>query len=70
MRLRRSEGRSELALPGDLRSLIHVVKQLPNWLKIGLQAGFGPNFTVEFEAEIPKNFGLAYCPITDDNPMH
>ena len=49
------------ALPGDLRSLRDVVKQLLNWLKIGLQAGFGPNFTVEFEAEIPKKFGLAYC---------
>ena len=45
--------------PGDLRSLRDVVKQLPNWLKIGVQAGFGPNFTVEFEAEIPKKFGLA-----------
>ena len=38
-----------------------MVKRLPNWLKIGVQAGFGPNFTVEFEAEIPKKFGLAYC---------
>ncbi len=37
-----------------------VVKQLPNWLKIGVQAGFGPNFTMEFEAEIPKKIGLAY----------
>ena len=37
-----------------------MVKRLPNWLKIGDQAGFGPNFTVEFEAEIPKKFGLAY----------
>ena len=36
-----------------------MVKQLQNWLKICLQAGFGPNFTVEFEAEIPKKFGLA-----------
>ena len=53
-RLRRSDGRSELALPGDLRSLRDVVKRLPNWLKIGVQAGFGPNFTVELEAEIPK----------------
>ena len=34
-----------------------MVKRLRNWLKIGLQAGFGPNFTVEFEAEIPKNLG-------------
>ena len=45
--------------PGDLRSLRDMVKRLRNWLKIGLQAGFGPNFTVEFEAEIPKKFGLA-----------
>ena len=37
-----------------------MVKRLPNWLKIGVQAGFGPNFTVEFEAAIPKKFGLAY----------
>ena len=52
----RSEGL--FALPGDLRRLRDVVKWLPNWLKIGLQAGFGPNFTVEFEAEIPrKNLG-------------
>ena len=49
-RLRMSPGRSELALPGDLRSLGGVVKRLWNWLKIGLQAGFGLNFTVEFEA--------------------
>ena len=41
-------------LPNDLRSLRVVVKRLPNWLRIGVQAGFGPNFTVEFEAEIPK----------------
>ena len=59
-RLQRSSGKSELALPGDLRSLRDVVKRLPNWLKIGVQAGFGPNFTVEFEAEIPKKIGLAY----------
>ena len=32
-----------------------MVKRLPNWLKIGVQTGFGPNFTVELEAEIPKN---------------
>ena len=38
-----------------------MVKRPRNWLKIGLQAGFGPNFTMEFEAEIPKKFGLAYC---------
>ena len=37
-----------------------MVKRLLNWLKIGVQAGFGPNFTMEFEAEIPKTFGLAY----------
>ena len=48
--------------PGDLRSLRDVVKRLPNWLKIGFQARFGPNFTVDLEAEIPKKFGLAYCP--------
>ena len=41
-----------------------MVKRLPNWLKIGVQAGFGPNFTMEFEAEIPKKFGLAYYVIT------
>ena len=34
-----------------------MVKRLSNWLKIGVQAGFGPNFTVEFEAEIPKKLG-------------
>ena len=49
---------------GDLRSLRDEVKLLPNWLKIGVQAGFGPNFTVEFESEIPKKFGLAYCMCT------
>ena len=27
-----------------------MVKRLPNWLKIGLQSQFGPNFVVEFEA--------------------
>ena len=37
-----------------LRSLRDVVKRLRNWLKIGLQARFGPNFTVEFEAEISQ----------------
>ena len=61
-RLQRSELGSELAPPGDLRSLRDVVKRLPNWLKNGVQAGFGPNFTVEFEAEIPKKFGLQ-CPL-------
>ena len=58
-RLRRSPGWSELALPGDLRSLRDVVKRLPNWQKIGAQARFGPNFTMEFEAEIPPKIGLA-----------
>ena len=48
MRLRRSLVWLELALSGDLRSLIHVVKPLPNWLKIGVQSGFGPRSTVEF----------------------
>ena len=38
-----------------------MVKRLPNWLKIGLQLRFGPNFTVEFEAFFRKKFGLAYC---------
>ena len=38
-----------------------MVKQLPNWLKIGLQSRFGPNFVVEFEAFFQKKFGLAYC---------
>ena len=51
-------------LPDDLWSLCVVDKRLPNWLKIGVQAGFGPNFTVEFEAEIPKKFGLAYYVVT------
>ena len=39
-----------------------MVKRLPIWLKIGVQAEFGPNFTVEFEAEIPKKIwaGLVY----------
>ena len=58
-RLRRSLHRVNSDLPGYLRSLRVVVKRLSNWLKIGVQAGFGPNFTVEFEAEIPKKFGLA-----------
>ena len=31
-----------------------MVKRLPNWLKIGLQSRFGPNFTVEFEAFFRK----------------
>ena len=52
--------RSELALPGDLQSLCDVVKRLQHWLKIGVKAGFGPNLTMEFEAAIPKKFGLAY----------
>ena len=64
MRLRRSPGRANSDRPSDLRSLRGVVKRLPNWLKIGVQAGFGPNFTVEFEAEIPKKFGLAYYTVT------
>ena len=55
-----SLGRANSDLPEDLRSLRVVVKRLLNWLKIGVQAGFGPNFTMEFEAEIPKKFGLAY----------
>ena len=38
-----------------------MVKQHPNWLKIGLQAGFGPNFTVEFVPVFQKKFGQAYC---------
>ena len=58
-RLRRSEGRSELALPRDLRSLRDVVKQLPNWLKIGVQPRFGQTSTVEFEAFFQKKFGQA-----------
>ena len=61
-RHRGSEGpqnESEWDLPGDLRSLRDVVKRLPNWLKIGFQARFGPNFTVDLEAEIPKKIGLA-----------
>ena len=62
VRLRRSLGRSELALPGDLWSLGGVVKWPPNRLKIGFQACFGPNFTVEFEAFFQKKFGQAYCP--------
>ena len=53
-----SPGRANSDRPSDLRSLRDVVKRLPNWLKIGVQAGFGPNFTVELEAEIPKKFGL------------
>ena len=31
-----------------------MVKRLPNWLKIGLQSWFGPNFIVEFEAFFQK----------------
>ena len=61
MRLRRSLVWLELALSGDLRSLIHVVKRLRKWLKIGVQSGFGPEFTVEFEAFFQKKIGLAYC---------
>ena len=45
--------------PSDFWSACDVVKRLPYWLQIGVQAGFGPNFTVELEAEIPKKFGLA-----------
>ena len=45
-----------------------MVKRLPNWLKIGVQAGFGPNFTMEFEAEIPKKIGLAYWTALRGNP--
>ena len=42
--------RSELTLPWDLQGPGHVVKQLPNWLQIGVQPSqFGPNFTVELE---------------------
>ena len=44
----------------DLRSFRDVVKRLPIWLKIGFQAGFGPNFTVEFVPVFPKKFGVAY----------
>ena len=54
-----SPGRANSDLPEDLRSLCDVVSRLLNWLKIGVQAGFSQNFTVEFEAEIPKKFGLA-----------
>ena len=45
-----------------------MIKRLPNWLKIGFQARFGPNFTVELEAEIPKNLGwpIAY-PLRNGN---
>ena len=41
-----------------------MVKRLPNWLKIGLQSRFGPNFVVEFEAFFRKKFGLAFCTYT------
>ena len=34
-----------------------MVKRLPNWLKIGLQSRFGPNFTLEFEAFFQKKLG-------------
>ena len=57
MRLRRSLVWLELALSGDLRSLIHVVKRLPNWLKISVQSGFGPKSTVEFVPIFQKNWG-------------
>ena len=40
----------ELDLSEDLWSLIHSVKRLQKWLKIGVQSGFGPKFIVEFEA--------------------
>ena len=42
-----------------------MVKRLPNWLKIGLQSRFGPNFIVEFEAFFRKKFGLAYWTVTE-----
>ena len=58
-RLLRSPGRTNSYLPGDLRSLGGVVKRCPNWLKIGVQVGFGPNFPVEFEAFFQKKFGQA-----------
>ena len=59
MRLRRSLVWLELALSGDLRSLIHVVKRLPNWLKISVQSGFGPKSTVEFVPVFQKKIGVA-----------
>ena len=40
-----------------------MVKRHPNWLKIGLQAGFGPNFTVEFVPVFQKKFGQAYLSV-------
>ena len=52
--LRRSDRRSELALPGELRRPGRVAKRLPNGLKLGLQSWFGPNFTVEFEVFFRK----------------
>ena len=41
-------------LPDDLRSLCVVVKKTTN-------------FTMEFEAEIPKKFGLAYYALAVGN---
>ena len=58
MRLQRSLVWLELVLSGDLRSLIHVVKQLPNSLKISVQSGFGPKSTVEIVPVFQKkNWG-------------
>ena len=47
-----------------------MVKRLLNWLKIGPQAGFGPNFTVELEAGFRKKFELAYWTGTLVVPYH
>ena len=55
-KLQRSLVWLEFAVSGDIRRLIHVVKQLRKWLKIGVQSGFGPKFTVEFEAFFQKNW--------------
>ena len=59
-RVQRSPGRANSDRPGDFQSLGGLVKRHRNWLKIGSQAGFGPNFTVELEAGFRKEFGLAY----------
>ena len=72
MRLRRSPDRANSNQTRHLRSFIHVVKRLPNWLKIGVQSGFGLKSTVEFvpvfqknwagllhTLGLPKNFGVS-----------
>ena len=68
-RLGRSPGKANSDQNRDLRSFGGVVKRHPNWLKIGFQAGFGPNFTMEFEAFFQKKFGKAYWSLRLGQPL-